>query len=329
MKQIAFIILLAISLSSCGLFLQKNGVKNYSLNDKVTQNGINDYQYDFIYLTKLIDEGFPEIDSIFPAGERELQRETILTRLSTINNNIDFVIQVRKYLSNLKNQHTNISLKQEFKEVYPFVIHIYNDNWYLFNISKNYDSLSIGKKIVTINEITTNEIESRLIDFTFAENKINQQNEIRNFQFYNKPEYLKEIGVIKDKKDQLALKFEDNTEIKLLPILSENQFNGFSISFKDNPLTKYQNETYFYKIEKEQNIGYLQFNRCHDKIDILDGIESYVKPWLQPLARGYVKSQFRKEKPSKRISGFYNPKYPIFKDFVWQLVDSLNKNKSE
>ncbi len=114
-----------------------------------------------------------------------------------------------------------------------------------------------------------------------------------------------------------------------MPILSENQFNGFSISFKDNPLTKYQKETYFYKIEKEQNIGYLQFNRCHDKIDILDGIESYVKPWLQPLARGYVKSQFRKEKPSKRISGFYNPKYPIFKDFVWQLVDSLNKNKIE
>ncbi len=145
MKQLAFIILLAISLSSCGLFLQKNGVKNYSLNNKITQNGINDYQYDFIYLTKLIDEGFPEIDSIFPASERELQRETILTRLSTTNNNIDFVIQARKYLSNLKNQHTNISLKQEFKEFYPYVIFISHNNWHLLNVSKNHDSLSIGK----------------------------------------------------------------------------------------------------------------------------------------------------------------------------------------
>lgn len=329
MRLIIILFSLAILLSSCGLFLQNTGLKNYALKEKITQKDINDYQYDFVYLTKLIDEGFPEIDSIFPKHEREIQKEKILERLSTANNNIDFIIQARKYLSNLKNQHTNIFLKQEFKKYYPFLIHISYDNWYILNLSKNSDSLSIGKKIESINGMPVSEVERRLIEFTFAENKINQQYGIRYFQFYNKPEYLKEIGLIKGEKEPLTFKFQDGTKLDLLPIPSENKFDGFNISFKDHALTAYQNETYFYKLEKELNIGYLQYNSCHDKIDIVEGIESYVKPWLQPLAKGYVRNQFKKAKPSKRISSFYNPKYPIFKDFVWQLVDSLNANKIE
>lgn len=329
MKRLAALLFLVISLSSCGLFLQTNGVKNYTLRDKITQKGLNKYQYDFSYLTRLLDEGFPEIDRIFPASERKLQTENTLKRLETTKNNIDFVIQVRKYLSKFKNQHTNILLNQEFNEVYPYVIYISYDNWYLLNLSKNQDSTNIGKKIISINGIPTTEVESRLIGFTFAENKINQQHEIRNLQLYNKPEYLHEIGVINDKKDKLTITFQDNTSIDVLPMSTKNKFIGFDILFKYNAMTKYQNETYFYKLYSEQNIGYLQFNKCHDKIDILDGIESYVKPWLQPVARGYVRSEFKKASPSKRITGLYNPKYPVFKDFVWQLVDSLNRNKIE
>ena len=60
------------------------------------------------------------------------------------------------------------------------------------------------------------------------------------------------------------------------------------------------------------DLAYFQFNKCHDKIDILEGIESYVKPWLQPLARAFVKRQFKKEKPSKLIASYYNPEYPVF-----------------
>jgi len=88
-----------------------------------------------------------------------------------------------------------------------------------------------------------------------------------------------------------------------------------------------KNKTYFYEMYPNQGFGYLQFNKCHDKIDILEGIESYVKPWLQPIARGYAERQFKKEKPSKRIAPYYNPRYPVLKDFVCELVDSLNHNK--
>jgi hypothetical protein len=326
MNKIFFLLLISLLFSSCGVFLQKKGVKNYTPKEKITQKGLNNYQYDFLYLTKLVEEGYPQLDSVFPKYKRQEQANQILSTLAIVDNNTDFVVQARSYLSNLKNQHTNISLSQEFKLVYPYVIFISSDDWYLLNISRQYDSLQIGKKIIEINGLTTREVEDQLIDYTFAENKINQQFEVRDLQFYNKPQYLKQIGVIKENSELLKLKFEDNSEIELSPISTESKVDVFDISFKENPITKYQNETYLYSITKEQNFGYLQFNRCHDKIDILEGIESYVKPWLQPIARGYVKRQFKKDKPSKRIANFYNPKYPVFKDFVWELIDNLNTN---
>lgn len=316
-------------LSSCGVFLQKSGVKNYSPKEKITQKGLSNYQYDFLLLSKLVEEGFPQLESIFPKQEREIQVQDILTKLATVEDNTDFILQVRKYLSNLKNQHTNIFLNQEFKNVYPYVIYISSDDWYLLNIPQHYDSLHLGKRIIEINGLTTKEIENRLIDYTFAENKINQQFEICDLQLYNKPQYLKQIGVINENFELLKLKLEDHSEIDISLISTENKVDLFDISFKENPITNYQNETYLFNLYKEENLGYLQFNKCHDKIDIMEGIESYVKPWLQPIARGYAKRQFRKEKPSKRIADFYNPKYPVFRDFVWELIDSLNANKIE
>ena len=326
MNKILFLLLISLLFSSCGVFLQKTGLKNYTPKEKITQKGLNNYQYDFLYLTKLLEEGYPQLDSVFPKDKRQEQADQILSTLAIVDNYTDFVVQARSYLSNLKNQHTNISLSEEFKLFYPYIIFISSDDWYLLNVSRQYDSLQIGKKIIEINGLNTRKVEEQLIDYTFAENKINQQFKVRELQFYNKPQYLKQIGVIKENSEILKLKFEDHSEIELSPISTESKFAFFDISFKENPITKYQNETYWYTITKEQNFGYLQFNRCHDKIDILEGIKWYVKPWLQPIAIGYVKRQFKKDKPSKLIANFYNPKYPVFKDFVWELIDSLNNN---
>lgn len=70
MKKFALSII-CLSLSSCGLFLETSGVKNYNPEAKIDKKGLNDYQYDFIYLIQLLEEGFPKIDSIFQKN-REL-----------------------------------------------------------------------------------------------------------------------------------------------------------------------------------------------------------------------------------------------------------------
>ena len=324
--NILILIITGLLFNSCGVFLQKTGVKNYSLKEKINRNEYNDYQYDFVYLTHLLEAGFPEIEKVFPKNDRIKQKNSIIKSLSNEElEDKDFIIQTRKYLSNFHNQHTNIYLKSSFEKVYPFVIHISHNKWILLNVDRKQDSLLIGKEITKINDIEISDIENRLIQFTFAENRINQQYELRNLQFYNKPEYLKETNVIKELSEKIKIVFADNSTINLEPIINTN-LNLYKIKILPNEITRFQDKTYTYRNYPKQNFGYLQFNKCHDKIDILDGIESYVKPWLQPLARGYVKRQFKKEKPSKQIAPYYNPEYPVFKDFVWKLVDSLNNN---
>ena len=329
-KLINILILLITGLffSSCGVFLQKTGVKNYSLKEKINKKDYNDYQYDFIYLTHLLEIGYPEIENIFPENERIKQRNSAIKALSENNiENKNFVLQAREYLSNFHNQHTNLYLKSSFEKAYPFYVHISNNKWFLFNIDTKQDSLLIGKEITKINDIEITNIENQLVQFTFAENKINQQYELRNWQFYNKPEYLKEINIINKLSEKLKIEFGDSSTIYLEPVLVTN-INLYKIKIQSNEVTKRQDKTYLYKIYPEQDFGYLQFNKCHDKIDILDGIESYVKPWLQPIAKGYVKRQFKKEKPSKRIAPYYNAgNIPFFKEFVWELIDSLNNNR--
>jgi hypothetical protein len=141
----------------------------------------------------------------------------------------------------------SVYLKSNFKEVYPFNIHISYNKWFLFNIDKKQDSLQIGKEITKINDIEITDIENRLVQFTFAENRINQQYELRNRQFYNKPEYLKEINVIKDLSEKIKITFTDNSTVYLEPILN-TKLNSYKIKIPSNKITKRQNKTYTYNI---------------------------------------------------------------------------------
>jgi len=322
-RNILIIIIAGFIFNSCGLFLQKTGVKNYSIKGKIDKKEYNDYQYDFIYLTHLLEIGFPLIDSIFPKNERTEQQNSIIKSLSNDNlENKDFVLNARKYLSNFDNQHTSIYLKSDFNYFYPYKIHISNDKWYLLNIDKKQDSLFIGEQIEQINGIDINEIEKRLFNFTFAENKINKQYQVRFNQFYKNSIYLKEINLINKETDELKISFTNKTSLSLKPI--NEKANYYKIDIPPNEITKKQNEIYTYKLYPKSDFGYLQFNSCHDSIDVLEGIESYVKPWLQPLAKNYARRQFRKEKPSKQIAPYYNSKHPVFQNFIKELIDSLN-----
>ncbi|MBL7105970.1 MAG: hypothetical protein ISS18_16730 [Bacteroidales bacterium] len=181
----------------------------------------------------------------------------------------------------------------------------------------------IGKKVLQINDIDIKEIEKKLLRFTFAENLINQQTLIQRLQMFNIPEYLKEIGVIKELTDKLSLTFDDDEFIEITPTKDKEQ-NLYNKKIPSFEITKRQNKTYFYNTYPDQDFAYFQFNICHDKIDILDAIQTYVKPWLQPVAKAFVKRQFKKEQPSSLIADSYNKEYPIFRDFVWELIDSLN-----
>ncbi len=326
LRNIFIFIITGILFYSCGLFLQQQGVKNYTLKERIQNKEYNDYQSDFEYLTHLLEIGFPKIDTIFPKKDREKEKERIIKVLSGKNiGDKEFIIQARKYLSNFHNQHATIHLGINFKTIYPFLVFISNNKWFLLNIDRQQDSLLIGKEIIKINDIEIADIEKRLAQFTFAENRINKQKALQNMQIYNRPDFFKESNLISKLSEKIKIAFADNTTTYLAPVTGKN-IDMYKVETYPNKITKFKGKIYDYSVYPKKDFGYLQFNSCHDKIDMLDGIKFYVKPWLQPIARFFLKLQFRKKKPSKRIAPYYNPEHPIFKDFVWELVDSLNKS---
>ena len=112
-----------LSLASCGLFLQEAGLKNYRLDERVQEKGLNDEQADFVHLARLLEIGFPQLDSVFPKHEREREQQAILAALALEHDPVSFVLQARRYLSHLHNQHTSIRLKNGFGRTrYPFEV---------------------------------------------------------------------------------------------------------------------------------------------------------------------------------------------------------------
>lgn len=327
MRRFVPLALLALLLNGCGLFLRKTGIKNYTLPEKISGKGMNDYQYDFIYLTKLIETGFPMLDSIFPRQERDELAEIIYNRLQHTTSDREFILLSGKYLSRLNNEHSYIYMKSDPEPFFPYEVFISQNAWYLINIPSSMDSMHIGKKITSINGLPIEDIDRRLRELAFAENNINKQYELRVQRFYNRPSYLKEAGILRDSGDTLALLLNDQTEIRLCTVSPKNPAAMYRLTYPEHPLTRLAPEkTYFCKIDKEKNLCYLQFNHCHDSIDVMDNMENYVKPWVRPLARAYLIRQFNKKKPSRNVSGYYNREHPVFSDFVWNMVDSLNEH---
>lgn len=310
--------------SSCGIFVQQAGLKNFKPDERISARGLNDFQYDFVYLTALVEEGFPRLDSVFPKPLREMEKSRILAALDSTRSKADFVVLASSYLSRLKNQHSSIYLRYDLKSTYPYVVFISSGEWYIYTISTAYDSSAIGKRIIGINGLTPSEVEDRLIAFTFGENRINQQYALRSNQLYSNPHYLRQAGVISWATDTLFVSLEDGTELNLRPVLIKDEVPYYRLAEKSEPVTDYRKKTYSYSVYEDLNFGYLQFNACHDSIDILEGIGSYVKTWMQPMARAYVIRQFNKQKPSRRVAGYYNKEYPVFRDMLWEMVDSLN-----
>ena len=65
-RRLSLLVLVSFFLNSCGVFLENAGLKSFKLRTNIEQENANDYQYDFIYLTKLLENGFPLLDSVFP-----------------------------------------------------------------------------------------------------------------------------------------------------------------------------------------------------------------------------------------------------------------------
>lgn len=309
--------------SSCASLIQKTAIKNYKPEKKIVGD-YNKYQHDLLYYNEILEDGFPYIDEVVPKNKRKAALQEAIDKLAGDEvDNMDFTIQSGKYLSLFNNQHTRINLKSPTETAFPFRVHIYKNDWYLFNVSREVDSTLIGQKITAINNMSITDLQNQLKEYTYAENETNKVDLVRAYSLYNRPKMLVETGVIADKSDGIRLDFENEDYAYLTPTKKE-EIKMYQVVLARKPIGGKNKDIYFYKLFPEQDFAYMQFNSSHDKIDFLGGIKNYVKPFYRPFALGWAKRQMKKKNPSEKIARYYNPKYPIFREFVAEMVDSLN-----
>lgn len=311
--------------SSCGVILQNSGTKNFK--DPITKTSeyksLNKFQKDFLYLNVVCDKYFPNADRYFPKDQRQIVEREILKKLENNRlSDLEFRLHLKKYLSNFNNQHTWISLKGVTIEgIYPFMPYNKDSSWYLFNTLKSIDKDFIGQKISTFNNISLYDYENKLFELVSAENTTTKRKAISNWWF--RPTYHEFISG--KKIDSVKLTFESGEILSVPKITSGDLVWHLSEQdFKHHPITKAKDRIYDYQIIDSIGTTYFQFHECFDKIELKEGIKSYVKPWLRPIANLYVNIQTSKKKPSERLKKYFDPERPVFSEYVSQMIKESN-----
>jgi len=311
--------------SSCGVILQNSGTKNFK--DPITKTSeyksLNKFQKDFLYLSVVCDKYFPNADRYFPKEQRQIVEREILKKLENNRlSDLEFRLHLKKYLSNFNNQHTWISLKGVTIEgIYPFMPYNKDSSWYLFNTLKSIDKDFIGQKISTFNNISLYDYENKLFELVSAENTTTKRKAISNWWF--RPTYHEFISG--KKIDSVKLTFESGEILSVPKITSGDLVWHLSEKdFRHHPITKAKDRIYDYQIIDSIGTTYFQFHECYDKIELKEGIKSYVKPWLRPIANWYVNIQTSKKKPSERLKKYFDPERPVFSEYVSQMIKESN-----
>jgi hypothetical protein len=307
------------------VILQNSGTKNFK--DPITKTSeyksLNKFQKDFLYLSVVCDKYFPNADRYFPKDQRQIVGREILKKLENNRlSDLEFRLHLKKYLSNFNNQHTWISLKGVTIEgIYPFMPYNKDSSWYIFNTLKSIDKDFIGQKISTFNNISLYDYENKLFKLVSAENTTTKRKVISNWWF--RPTYHEFISG--KKVDSVKLTFESG-EILSVPKITSGDL-AWHLSEKDfrhHPITKAKDRIYDYQIIDSIGTTYFQFHECYDKIELKEGIKSYVKPWLRPIANMYVNIQTSKKKPSERLKKYFDPERPVFSEYVSQMIKESN-----
>ncbi|MFC1840627.1 S41 family peptidase [Thermodesulfobacteriota bacterium] len=287
----------------------------------------NSYEQDFLYLVTLCEEVIPLADKYFPKEKRSLMEKEILERLGGPNaTKAVFVYSISKYLAGFTNQHAYVEERSRYINgvFYPVLFHYYGNELYVSNVATIYDPDIIGQKVKAINGRPVAEVEERIGETVNADNLFSKRAMLVFWNFYSRPAFYNLSGLTDSENESLKLQFAQHMEVSIEPA---EKILTWHHKEKVHPITAKSKHLYDGKTFADQNYAYFQFNACYDKTVILDGISGYVKWWIRPFVKLWLKYQFNKKDPSPLIAGYYDPERPVFKDYLATFIEDINRKK--
>jgi len=222
----------------------------------------NIYQKDFLYLCDGLIAFHANVYLNFPKEEYEKQRATYYKQLAACSTEIEFGRIANKFISHIKDGHASVKIQGTTgkNNVYPFRCKYLVDTLTIMAVSDQLSFELCGEKIKSINGIDIKEIEKRASQVYPTENYIRLQN--ITMSLINSSEYLKSIEVIQSDTDHVSITTYSGKEFSAVP-----NFNGtWKSEIPNKPsITERQAEPFSYKIDKENNLCYIQFNMMVDR----------------------------------------------------------------
>ena len=185
MKKTYLLIFIAFLTSSCSQnSIEKLLAKTPKINYPRPNNykTLNSYQKDAIYLTELIKQSYPRLSDKIDEETYLKESENLIQDLSNIENKLDFEIRLKRFISLLKDGHSDINIDYSSNNKERFNIWLYKEkeNWKISTIDKSIDSTVINSTLIAINNKPINEIEKLINQYECGENKYWKHNTWKN-----------------------------------------------------------------------------------------------------------------------------------------------------
>ncbi|MCF7920779.1 MAG: hypothetical protein K9N06_12775 [Candidatus Cloacimonetes bacterium] len=226
--------------------------------DKV--KNYNEFQQDFFYLCKLLENCHPALIEEIGREEFTRQRHRVAGSLELVVEKQDFALILQKFVSQLNDGHTQIYYEHNFGEQrIPLAFAWSGDDLVIANVNWGENINLIGSRVLRLGKVKTDSLESLLGSYVSAENKYWRRNKLSSLM--NKVGFLLITGVI-DREDSLdvAVDYHGEEKILRLGVVTEVRW----LKPKEHPVTSRQNKFFSYRILPEDNVCYFQFNQFQD-----------------------------------------------------------------
>lgn len=316
MKKTFLLILVSISLII--IFTQCNSTKyQYSAYKKVHHNventdyynTLNKYQKDFLILTNIVRESYPNRKEILSDSLWEISRKEGIKKLENVTDTTA-ILEYQRFLALLKNNHTEVSYPIIYNlgdKIFLFTAHYLNGKWIIFDAHNNYPQNLITSQLIAINGIPIDTVYRKIEPYLNEESKENMYNTVYKYTLFGRPVFLKALGLHnKQDPETMILSISDSSktvkDISIKSVYINNDIKwseaGFGVK---NSIIK-TDSGYVYRFYPEKNIAYLQINTFLDKKSWTKGIKNEVPLIFQPFAFNMLRNAY-KGKPSGRLRG--------------------------
>ncbi len=286
------IVLQFISCSKQNMFVLMSKSPKINFTKPNEYNELNKYQKDAIYLTEIIRQSYPRLDSKFSEVEFSRLSNELVRKLGANKSQFQYETLLKRFIAQLKDGHSN---------VVSFAISLVNDknyfNWYLIKdkekwfinlIDKSLDSTIVGSELISINGLSMEEIEKRVNFFEEGENEYYRLNTFKSRVLH--PKYWKALEV-SNNEEIISFSVKRNGKIEQFELKSKPEFDPYyKTRIKSNyPYTKQQNNGFFYTVNTKDDFAYLQMNTCLDYVSYKSEIKNYTNFLLRPFAMMFLK----------------------------------------